>query len=755
MAKRESTTLTDPTKKKPLPEIREDFEYAKNGWASVRDEAADDMKNVVGNPWTDDDLELREGRPTIAPDEMTQYRSQVTSGIQREPRGMKFQPTGFGASTKTAEFYQDKAREIEYRSDASEHYIGAIKDVLQRSYGAWRIGLRYEKPRDLNPEIYIEGFPDPDVVLPDPDIRREHGQDMKFCFVSQEFRVSEFKKKWPGAQVTSFGDFLGRSSLKNWLYDAKKIRVAEYWKVETTKRPLFAAVLVPATFDPATMPTPKPMPLFEDELKRAQEGGIRVLSASQIRTVDYPKVVMRITNGLEVLETKDDWPGKYIPIVLLFGPTFYVREGGEVKRYVASMTRAMKGPWKSYCYACSQELEVLGQVPKAPVIAYAGQLAGFEDDWDESLYVPKTALFAHGRVPGMPEGQEVLPLPQRSQYTSGEYLQAIEIVKEGFRRAIQAAAGANFLPTNAQKLNDKSGVALDKMDQAFADGSIHWVKTYESGIEWGGTIIEDLMDKVYDYEGETGVMDVKGQAKTVPINTNAEDAFSTRGDHLVTVQTMPISDSQFDAVQQFLDGLIQNLQTIALVAGPPAAAYVLSTAIKMRTDLGPQGEELAQALLPPQFQSKDGKPPDPRLAAAMQQVQQLTQQNQALMTELKTGAMKEKIKGELQKQITTLKAMATSADKDKDRVAKMDTEQMWAQIETLKMLIGQVDSMGTLKDSDAERAHDMVERTKDRIHERRLKEDDRAHQRDLADRGVMGKLAVGEQAAALAPRPEA
>lgn len=713
-----SSTLTDPTRRKPLPEIREDYEYAKTGWASVRDAAADDMQNVNGNPWSDDDLDVRENRPTIAPDEMTQYRNQVTNGLRREPRGIKFQPRGMGASQKTAELYQDKVREVEYRSDAAEHYIISAENVLQRSYGAFRVGIRYENPRDVNPELYIDGFPDPDVVLPDPDIRREHGQDMKFAFVLETMRQSDFKRKFPGAEIRNFAEYIGRSRFGDWLIGSKSIQIAEYWKVESEKRKLYNVVLGAADVDPreaAAAGKSKPMALFEDELENIMEKGrgrVRLDAKRFVRDVDYPKVVMRITNGLEVLETKP-WPGRYIPIVLLFGPVLYVKEGGETKRYVNSMTRTMKGPWKAFCYACSQELEVLGQVPKAAAVAYEGQLAGHEDEWEESLHVPKAFLYAKGRTAGMDQTEERLPLPQRMEYTQASYLQAIEVVKEGYRRSIQAAAGSNFLPTQAQRQNEKSGVALDKMEDSRQQGTYHFAKTYESAIEWGGVIMEDLFGHVYDFTGEVGVMNRKMEAASVKINDpDDEEAFPTRGDHLVTVQTMPMSDSEYDAVEKFINLMVGSLQMIAQVSGAPAAAYVLSQSIKMR-NLGPMGDELADVLLPQQFQSKDGKPPDPRLAQATQEIQKLTQELQAASKYIKEKVAEKEVE---------MKAKIQEAEINADR--DMALQVMKNAAEIAKAHIAASTKGAALNAHAAEEAaalgQDANEFAKDRIHDLNL-----------------------------------
>jgi hypothetical protein len=144
---------------KQVEEIVEAYEYDKNGWDDIRKEARKDMRFVAGDPWDEDDRKQRKNRPTIAPEELSQYRNQVLNGLIQVPRGMKFSPRGSGASAKGAEFYQNKARETEYRSHATQAYILAADNALQRGYGFVRLKVDYVSPRSANQEIFIEGFP--------------------------------------------------------------------------------------------------------------------------------------------------------------------------------------------------------------------------------------------------------------------------------------------------------------------------------------------------------------------------------------------------------------------------------------------------------------------------------------------------------------------------------------------------------------------------------------------------------------------
>lgn len=767
-------SLLDPTKSPILKEIRERHEYAKREWSKIREEAAKDMRFVSGNPWDDDDLDDRDGRPTIAPEEMSQYRNQVTNALRANPRGAKFQPAGGGSSKQSAEFYQDKWREIEYRSHAVEAYIAGAENALQRSYGYWRVKTEYQSPRSPNQELVIEAFPDPDVVLPDPDAKRRTSEDMKYCFVLETMPQAEFKRKYKTAKVTNFSDYLGR--YKNWVVDSKNVQVGEYWSVETRLRKLFAVAL--STRDPQTgaeVLADKPLFVFDDELPAIQKQasrGIIVRSSREVRDVDYPQVKQRITNGLEVLEELD-WKGKYIPIVSVYGPILYVPDGGTTNKVILSMTRFGRDPWKAFCYACSQELEVLGMVPHGSVVAHEGQLAGHEDDWEESLHKPKLVLYYKGRVPGMTAEDERLEKPTRLEYTQGEYLQAIEMVKEGFRRSIQAAMGSNFLPTQAQKQNEKSGEALDKMLSAATQGTYHFVDAYEDAVRQTAVIGEDLLDKTHDYTGDTAVMNGKQEAKSVPINDPQNpDAVSTRGDHLVTISTAPSSDSEYDAVQEFLTHFLQNLEQIAQLAGPQVALALLAHSIKMK-NMGPMGDELANMLMPPDMQADgDGKPPDPRLMQAKQQIQQMQQKLQELGYKIQT----KQVEGQTKFAIEKYKTDAKSDDSAKNREVKLAVAELGDRVDRLFLMIEESKLVGARAEGRVGRAHDAIERAKDRAHEihasdRAALQDGVAAAADSADEDAAavrdGQIASQqidqqaghaaaqqERAAALAPTPE-
>jgi hypothetical protein len=280
----------------------------------------------------------------------------------------------------------------------------------------------------------------------------------------------------------------------------------------------------------------------------------------------------------------------------------------------------------------------------------------------ESMHTPKAFIEYDPNPPGNSTGGALGP-PLRPDYPAGQHLQALEVVKEGFRRAIQSAMGSNFLPTSAQRRNEKSGVALDKMAQAASTGTFHFVNNYEDMIRQVGVITEDLIDKYYDFAGETSVMNADESAETININTDDQDAISTKGDYLVTVSTGPSTDSEREEVREFADTLVSNLQMIAGVSGPQAAAKVFGKAIRLRNG-GPMMDALADVIDPPPPPGEDGKPIPPEMQALMGQLQQVQQQLQ------QAGQIIQQKQVEAQAEMT--KQQAADA-------AKFKTEQMKAE----------------------------------------------------------------------------
>lgn len=609
-----------------LEELRERFTYATNEWRDIRAEAKRDMRFVGGDPWEPKDRKAREdaGRVCLSLDELHQYYNQLINDVRANPRAPKFDPIGNGANDQTAQFYADKMREIEYRSQAQIAYTTAFQNAVHQGYGWIRFNTRYA-PKSMDLDLWIEELPNPDLIVGDPDALRPSSSDQKFLFNLTSRSTKEFRREFPDAQITSFTPEIV-SQAPAWLSDGR-VQIAEYWTVEPKTKELLHV----------QMPDGSAKNFYDDELTDIPPGA-KVL---RHRPDEVSDVGMYLTNGVEILKKPGQakkrirWAGKQIPFVSCFGMVIYVDEGSGPKRKILSMTRLARDPYMLYCYYRTSQAELVGMTPKIPYFIRRGSLKPAElTNLQKSLHEPIAVIQVETFVDGMPGSPPEFPV--RNPYEP--FIQNLEIGAQSARQAIQAAMGISPLPTQAQRHNEKSGLALQQIESTQQKGSFHFIDHYDEMLQQGGAIVEDLMDKVYDTARDVGTRDAQGNAKTVRINDPAsqgkDDLKSVTGDHTVTISTGPAFESQRQDGAAFTDTMVANLQTVAAVAGPKAAAAVLGIAVKMK-NLGELGDEISKIITPPEFQPQaDGQPAlPPQVQAAIQQLQQ---ENQQLKTALAT-----------------------------------------------------------------------------------------------------------------------
>lgn len=723
-----------------LEELNENFTNDTNEWQDIYDEGTTDLQVLSGDVWNALDPEgakqRREAkRMMIAPDELGQYINQVVNDVRSNARGIVFSPTGDGASAVGADFYQNKTREIEYRSHASRAYTTAFENSVQRGFGYVRVESRHihsalfdpDTPASvemMNQELWISEVVNPNLIIPDPYAQRSDLGDMQRCFVLEWRPVADFRRKWPDAKIQNFTPSAVSTAQAQWFTpDRKQILTAEYWSIERLKtRELLVLKPGPRT---ALNPSGNPIALWADELQKRPSSD----AIMQSRKVPINAVKQRITNGLEILET-NDWDGKYIPITGCFGKILYVDDGQGAKKKILSMTRLAREPFLAYAYLWSSELEIVGMTPKFPYFFYEGSLSpDMMTLLAKSLYEPVAAISVRPTVPGVTSAGGVLPVPQRNPY-DGSSLQYVEIAKEAARRAIQAAMGITPLPTPVQRENQKSGKALQQIESSGQRGSFHFVDSYDSMIRQVGVILEDKMDHTYDTARQTAVYNPSTEGTSIAtINTPTDpNSVNTKGDYQVTISVGPATDNQRVEASAFVDTLAQNLPTIAQVAGPPAAKKVLAESIRLKR-LGQIGDRMADAIDPPPNQSGQPTP---------QQIQQMGQENQQLKAALgqaQQALQADTIKYTAQKDIEGMKLAA-----DRDLQIELKRMDIAGKVEAARITASKQSA-----DLQAEATEEAIALGLNHAHEATQANLDRAHDVGMAAMDHNQNLEAGQQ----------
>jgi hypothetical protein len=589
------------------------------------------MQCVSGNPWDPQEKKLREAnsRPMVVFDELNQYSNQVINDVRQNKRSVKVDPTGSGATDKTAEFRGNLIRQIEYSSKAQAVYATVAENAFQRSYGYARVSKRYVAPDSFDQELVISPINNPNCVWDDPDAKQRGRSDRKKLFIVDMMRIADFKRRFPKAKVTSFSSEQ-MTELPMWL-KGDFVQVAEAWRIESEPRTLLSLDIAGG------------LSVFEDELEDAEIDGdtVTLTKACDLGDgVSVPKgkhkilnsresednrVVQYLTNGVEILEEKPQ-DGQYIPVAACYGKEKYVDDGAGSNLIIESQVRLARQPFQAYCYAQTTGLELLGMMPKALWSCYEGQFEGHEDEVADAGHVP--IPFIQFKAKTEATGEEILPPPQWNHWDVP--LQSVQVAAESYRRAIQSSMGMYNTAVGKHDTNAQSGVAVQKLDDQSAQGSFHFIDNFDGFLEDMGRILDDQIDYTYDTPRHVGTRTQGGEHKLVRINEQYTDPDTGEtyhyrigtGRHSVSITTGPSSSSQRDAASEFADSLAQNQQVFPRIA---------DLVVKLK-NLGPIGDEIAKRLTPPDIAAQQGGPPLPPQAQALmsQQKQQLMQQAQLI-----------------------------------------------------------------------------------------------------------------------------
>jgi hypothetical protein len=725
-----------------LAELTERYDYAMTQKAAIVEAGDTDVAFNAGRTWNAEDKAARTGRPILELDQLSQYTNQLVNSYRQNPRGIKVSPGGGGATDQTATYYANRVRQIEYDSHAQEVYTVAGENGATRGYGYARIVPEHDA--DGNQVLRLKAIPNPNQVVEDPDAESTSGADWNYLFFVHTITTREFRRTYPDATITDFSPATTAGLHKSWFGKVGRLQIAEYWTVTETPPP-----------------SGKGKPT---------------------RTVS-----MYLTNGVEILQKpgfpkKTEWKGSSIPFMACYGQIVYqTTESGEAEKDLQAYTRKARDGAKGYNWTASTELEALALPVKAALMGYKGQA-----DADTLLLIERAArepiAWIEFAAAMDATGQSVLPLPQYG--TRSPDIQGYEIARESFRRDIQNALG-HFSASDARQGATKvtSGIALQELNKSGDLGSYHHTAHYDDMIREAGVKLVELLPFYDDTDKEVPTRQADGTTKLVRVNRmtgrdpQGNAAYGPDDLHLdpaqrhtVTISTGPSRDSQRAEGKD---------AAMTLLGNPQFAPVIASDAVRLM-DLGALGDQMAEDLeylQPPAMQQarqqkKDGgKGPDPRqLAQENAQLKQQVQHAEGVMQQQHTElqgkqaelASKEKI---AQLEIDSKERMAAL-----DREAKIAVAELGAKVDRQALFLEERGRIGA-------HLQDAATQASDQLHEHQQSELARvaaaeaatqaqAHQAGMAaagagaaadaqDAGHQQTLAVGQQAADLAPPPDA
>jgi hypothetical protein len=616
-----------------LSDAKAAFALCEEAEAENRIAALDDLRFAkLGEQWPESVRQgrIRDGRPCLTINRQPAFIRQVVNAARANRPGIKVHPVDSEADVSIAEIYNGLIRNIEQTSKADVAYDTAVDCAVSNGFGYFRITSDYADDDSFDLELRIERIANPFSVYADPLSTASDSSDWNQCFVTEVLSRDAFRAKYKGADPVSWSDDGYQKLPAPWTSGETgehSVLVAEWWRRERVKRAILAL---------------SDGSVVEADVYRKQKDvldaqGIAVLGE---RLVGGHKVTQTVLTGAEVLE-KNDWAGKYIPVVPVYGDEVNV----EGKRHFRSLIRDAKDAQRMLNYWRTASTELTALSPRVPFIGKKGSFKSDARKWASVNSQNHAFIEYDGEIP-----------PARQPLDSGaaigaiqEALNASEDMKAilGLYDASLGAAG-----------NEISGVAIQARQAQGDTSNFHFIDNLARAIEHGGRVLIDLIPTVYSGQRMIRVLGADNSARTValgqPLAVTGADGrpqvdLATklpmtrlcdlgRGRYDLTVETGPsFATRREEAASQMLE----------LIGAYPAAAPILGDLLAKNLDW-PEADEVARrlkALLPPQIAQAGAPvaagasgPVHPQVQAAAAQVVTmiagLKQQNAALAAQV-------------------------------------------------------------------------------------------------------------------------
>lgn len=619
-----------------------------------------------------------DGRPCLTINRLPSFIRQVTNATRQNKPAIRVHPVDDTSSQATAQILDGLIRNIEYTSSADVAYDTALDHAVTGGFGYFRINTAYADDDTFDQDIVIERIVNPLTVYGDDKSVMADSSDWNDAYITELYTKDEFLAKWKGAELSSWQtDY---QDMKDEWCSGDMVRVAERWLREE----------VPTTL----LKLSDGMVMFKDkylEIKPVLDSmGITVTGERPSRTM---KVTQRIITGAEVLET-NDWAGKYIPIVPVYGDELNI----EGKRHFISLIRDAKDAQQMFNYWRTASTELVALAPKTPYIGPRGAFATDADKWATANVVSHPYIEYDGGVP--PQRQPFAGPPAGALQ---EALNASDDMKS-IMGIYDAALGA--------RSNETSGRAILARQRESDVSTFNFVDNLSRAIRHAGRILVDLIPKVYSGERVIRVIGEDESNEMVPINQPLPPEYIQKMQQKAqdqareVVQIYDLANGKYDVTVQAGPSYTTKRQESAeqmmnFLQAFPQAAPMVGDLMAKNLDW-PGADDIAKrlkAMLPPQLQD-DGNPQVMMLQQQMQQmdgqakqaVGQLQQQLQQLTQQLqaeKNSQQAEVISAQLDAkrlEIDTINAQATARLKEMElQIKGMEAQAKVMDAETRRM----------------------------------------------------------------------
>lgn len=466
-------------------------------WRDEYEAARCDMEFAFmpDSQWDEWMRQTREGRPMYTVNKVRQAMKQITND-QRQNRPQAKVRAEEDTDADLAEVRQGLIRNIDSKLDAQRAVDTAFQFAVGGGFGVWRITTSYQDDGGFDQVIQREEIANPYAVMFDPAARKKDRRDARFAFVDSRWARSAFKARWPDAECVSVGNT--NESTEFW-WDEHEVVVSEYW-YKTTETVEILLLSDGSVYDLSDV---------EPVLDELAAQGITV---QRRRFHERTKVWHSIVSGAEILEGPNEWAGRFIPLVPVWGELLEIKD----KERFFGAVRFAKDAQRMYNYERSTFIEVLADQPYSPFMVDAAAIEGYEGQW-QAMRTKRSPVLPYNTKDekGQPIATPVrIPPPQ----FPASLANAAQISGDD----IKSATGIYDASLGARS-NETSGKAILARQREGDIANFDYIDNLAYSLKYDFEVVNDLISKVYDTQRVVRIVGEDGTDKAVAINKQVID----------------------------------------------------------------------------------------------------------------------------------------------------------------------------------------------------------------------------------------
>ena len=570
----EENNLKKPSKKTHA-QFMDWFDEAKTAVEDERKLANFDVRFIHqrGAQWDDWATKARGDRPRPEINLLVK-KVEVIKGDQKQSRiNSKIRASGGGAKEKIAQTLEGLVRTVSTNNKTKAARDNAFDEAADCGIGAYSMVTQYEGDNSFNVEPCVRPIRNArNTVFWMPDGIDSQHRDSSGCFVIENMSRAKFKRKWPKAKANDT-QLIGKNGPHKGWSSKTHLQVGDFYHREPVEK-TYGLFTNGEVYEINAKTLQVVDELLKENVELARDGN----ENPKVKKVTGFDVKHYKLSGSEILEGPNDFPSSYIPVMMVYGFTFWDDEG----RHSYGLARHSIDAQRDFNYAAAVIQETSALSAKDPLFVTKTMIEGYEKQYQTMGAINHPVYYYNPDQ----EAKSKAPHREGAPQTQAALINQLHQAEAN----IMSTTGIHN-PSIGDNPANQSGRAL-LAQQAKGDAATFTIKdNLANAVNYETECLIDIIQRTYDTERQARIVREDGETEDITfVNKEVQDEQSGE---TVLLKDMRVGkyDIVTDIGPSYSTKRVENLNALTQLAGQiPALGQLGADVIAGELDITKSGD---------------------------------------------------------------------------------------------------------------------------------------------------------------------